>query len=506
MQDSPSPETARGERWVVVVLFVLLLAQAVFLWQHQGTVAGAADSSGYLNSARRLAEGKSSLPIQFIAGIDNEALPEYVEEVYAPLGYRAPRRDGTISPVYPVGLPLLLAGMATVTGWAAAPGCTIVLHALLALLLLYQLGREFGLPPGWSLLGVLMLAVSPLFVHLAVLTMSDVPALLWVTLTVVAAMRAQRHPGWAVAAGFALGVAVLVRPTNGLVLIPAMMAIGWNPPRLGLLMAGGVPAALGLVAYNLHTYAEVLVSGYYNPAGTFGLIHVGPTLVHYAIWLPVSLTPLVVGILALPWARRVSGRNKLVLGSWVGALFGFYAIYIYTREDYWFMRFLLPAFPALIVACLLVLRSLAGRSGLRKSRLVSPAAAWLSVALIVVVHGSLWGRAMRSFRTAQDERKYQVTASWAQRHLTMDTVVMAAQDSGALFYYTELQVLRPDWLNPEEFHHAAENIRKQGRPLYAVLKVFEKDRIFFRHLPGNWVKEATVGDSSIWRYEWPDEG
>ena len=503
MQDPTGGKSEQWERLAAVVLPVLLVIQAVLLWHHQGTVAGAADSSGYLNSAWRLARGEYSLPIQFIEGVEAEGLPDYVEEVYAPLGYRAARRNGTISPVYPVGLPLLLAGVATTTGWEAAAGCTIVLHALLALLLVYKLGREFGLPRGWSLLGSLLLGVSPLFLHMAVLTMSDVPALTWTTACLLAALRAKRHPGWATAAGLALGIAVLVRPTNILVIIPAIIALGWKPGHLLLFITGGIPAALVLVAYNLKTYGQILVSGYFNPPGSFAPHHVAPTLAHYAVWLPILLTPLVVAALALPWARGVRRREKLILGTWIAAQLGFYAVYVYTREDYWFLRFLLPAFPALTIACLLVLRGLAGRTRGRISRRVPAAVAWVAVALMVVVHGSLWTRSLRSFRTAEDELNYRTTALWAQNHLPADSVVFAMQDSGALFYYTELQLLRPDWLSPGEFRYFAQAIHKEERPIYAILKFYEEAKMFMRHLPGNWILEARVGDSSMWRLRKP---
>jgi len=495
VHDTTAPR-ASLERFVPALLAVIVVCLAVSIWRNGGAVAGSADTSGYMNSARLLARGEFSVPIRTVEGVDAATLAGYTDEIYAPLGFRAVLRNGTISPTYPIGLPMMIAAMATVTGWDAAPGLVVGLHALLGVLLVYALGREFGLPPGWSAIGALGLAASPLYFYLSLFTMSDVPAMAWTIATILLARRAARHPAWAVAAGCALGMAVLIRPTNVLALLPVGVALGWRLRSVIWFAVGGLPAAGLLGYYNLHAYGSMLSSGYYVPPGTFALHHAGPTLAHYATWLPKLLTPLVLAALALPWARHTGAREKWILGLWGLTFLGFYAVYAYTRVEWWFLRFVLPGLPALIVGALLVVHYYGGRFFAR----VSPAILCVVVAAIVATNGLYRIPRQHTRVIGQAENDFRATASWAQRHLPRESVILAMQNSGALFYYTDFRVLTSVWFEPEQFRRAVPKIRAAGRPIYAVLQDFEQAESF-AHIPGNWVKVDRVFTRTVWRLE-----
>ena len=47
-----------------------------------------------------------------------------------------------------------------------------------------------------------------------------------------------------------------------------------------------------------------------------------------------------------------------MLGLWAGLLTGLYAFYFHSGETWWYLRFILPAFPVLILAALVVLQRL----------------------------------------------------------------------------------------------------------------------------------------------------
>jgi len=460
-----------------------------------GAWAGGADSSGYLNSARLLAHGEISAVIRPVAGVDAETLPGYGDYIYTPLGFRPTDVGGLISPIYPIGLPLLIVAVAGMTNWIYAAGLTVGIHAILGVLLVYALGRESGLSRGWSALGCVLLGLSPLYHFMSLQMMSDVPALVWATGAVLCAWRARQHPAWAPAAGFALGFAVLVRPTNALALLPALIALGWNAPRLLLFALGGLPAVATLARYNLLAYGNIFTIGYFNPADSFALHRVDSTLWFYAIWLPVLLTPLMLAAWLLPWARDLSVRWRLILGSWVLVFFLFYSTYVFTHQAWWFLRFLLPAFPPLIVAALHVLHGYAGRQPGR----VSPRLAWIAVALMIFIQGMAWTRTLRALRVGEDERAYKVTASWLQDHLPPQAIVCTMQDSGALFYYTDFTLVRSDLLQPDQFRALVQVAHASGRPIYAALQNFEQDDTFQKHLPGNWAKVERVRVTTIWK-------
>ena len=57
-----------------------------------------------------------------------------------------------------------------------------------------------------------------------------------------------------------------------------------------------------------------------------------------------------VAALATPWVPVARRRELAVLGLWAALLIGFYAFYFHSGESWWYLRFILPAFPALLLA------------------------------------------------------------------------------------------------------------------------------------------------------------
>lgn len=489
------------EKYVPWFLALVLTGQAIFLGCFMGAFAGAADSSGYMNLARMLTRREYSTSVRPIAGVDEKTLPGYSDHIYAPLGFRPLTTPGRISGIYPAGFPFIIKSVATVTGWGSAAGLTMGIHAILGVLLVYVLGRESGLSPGWSAMGALMLGVSPLYHFMSLETMSDVPALVWTTGGILCAWRAQRHPAWALAAGFIVGFAVLIRPTNALILLPAAIAVGRNVPRLIVFALGGIPVVVALACYNSAAYGKIFTTGYFNSPDSFALHRVDSTFLHYAAWLPVLLTPLVVAALALPWTRGLTRRWKWILGSWVVVFLGFYSTYVFTHMAWWFLRFVLPAFPPLIVAALHGLRGFSGR----KPGRVSPPVAWLAVAGIIFIHGAVWTRVLRGYKSGADERNYRETASWLQANLPPQAIICTMQNSGALFYYTDFTLLRWDAIAPDQFRVIADVARAAGRPLYATLMNYEVDDAgaFQKHMPGRWEVVGRVRAFTVWKFVFP---
>lgn len=487
------------ERWLPTVFVMALLGQAILLWSSMGACAGGADSSGYLNTARLLAQGKTSATLRTIAAPRAAQSPDISADVYTPLGFRPMLGNGKISSIYPIGLPLLIAATSMITSWQCGPGLVIGLHAILGVLVVYALGRCTGLSPGWSALGSLILGASPLYIFLSLQVFSDVPALVWTTMAALAAFRARDNPRWAVAAGATWGIAVLVRPTDVLALLPIALLLGPGWRRIALFVAGGLPMAVLFCAYGERAYGSAFSLGYFNPPDSFALHRVDSTFWRYLYWLPVLLTPVVTAIVALPWAKTASKRWRLVLGVWIVVFLGFYSTYLFTHMTWWFLRFLLPAFPPLIVGALHVLRSFSGR---RPGR-IAPAAAWCAVSCMVLLHGALWTRALHARYVGAQERRYRDTAQWMTTHLPADSIVCAMQDSGALFYYTGFTVVRWDWLQPRQFAEIVRMARADRRPLYAALQHSEETEglAFTKHIPGNWQTVGQIGATTVWRFE-----
>jgi hypothetical protein len=473
-----------------------IAAYAAMLAAFVGAVPGGSDSSGYFNEARLFARGRIHADMRALPGLPADEAPPYL---YVPLGFKpAPGSRERMVPTYPPGLPLLLVPAAWLVGWGHAGDVVLILHALAGLALTYALGRRCGLSPPWSLLGAAVLAASPLYLYTSLWALSDVPATAWATAAVVAAWASRERPAWALASGACVTVAFLVRPNNFLILLPIAVALGPSPLRLLAAGLATLPGIAAWMAINRSAYGAYLQSGYGAIGNEFHPALIPGTLAHCARWLPLLLSPIVMaapGVLAL--ARRAP-RTTAILGTWVLAYVAFFLPYRWTHENWWFLRYLLPAAPALIVAGLLALQ--AGGSWLY-ARLPRP---WLpalgrALLLTAVAVEAAEIIPLDAWAIGRGERKYGHVAAWLEAHVPPTAAVVATQFSGALFCDTKLTLVRSDQLDGATAQRVRAAARFGGVPLYAVLFPFERDAA--AALPGRWTPVGSVEDVIILRLE-----
>ena len=81
-----------------------------------------------------------------------------------------------------------------------------------------------------------------------------------------------------------------------------------------------------------------------------------PSLRLYLWGLPLLLTPLVFLAAGLPFLLRKEPLRASALVAWIVCLLGFYSFYRCTHETLWYLRFVMPAFPALAIGAMMVLR------------------------------------------------------------------------------------------------------------------------------------------------------
>src|SRR5688500_9651939 len=327
-------------RFAIVGIFI---AYAVLLFRNTSLAAGGPDESGYMNAARMIASGTLRLEVDALArlGLD----PSFLD-VFTPLGFNS-TGERSIVPAYPPGLPVHL----LVAGHYVSP-----LLALGCLLLTYALGRELGLTPAYATAAAAILAVTPQFILFALQVMSDVPATFWALLAVLLALKSERRPVLAIAAGAAMAIGVCVRPTNVLVALPVVLAM---QGRLGLLLraaAGALPPLIALLWFQNAVYGSPFATGYGTPGQVISFDGFGEKLVFYSTWMARTLTPLIapLGLLVL-FHRRVVLWHRALLAAWYLVFLLFYCGWG-LFEEWWYTRFLLPATPAIIIAALLLVR------------------------------------------------------------------------------------------------------------------------------------------------------
>lgn len=486
-----SPWLRLAGAWRGAALIGLAL-YAAFLWRHASIQPGGSDSSGYFNLARLMTEGRLHVPARTIEGLPLKDMPAFA---YLPLGFR-PTGDGvTITPTYPPGLSGFFAASAVGFGWEVGPKLVLMLHAIAGVFLTYGLARQAGVRPVTAALGGLLLAASPLYLQLSVYAMSDLPAMVWCAAALWLAGRGTICA--AGVSGLAVGIAVLIRPSNVFVLVPVVLALGLNWRRLVALAAGGAPAAVTFGWFNFAAYGSAVATGYGDVSSLFSREWVLPALAHYARWLPMALSPLVVLAVGLPWRWMHERRAVLVHGTWIVGLFGFYAFYYHTHEVWWYLRFVLPAFPSLLVAIVLVADALASRWSVR-----TQAVAWPLAAALALANGNFWEKRYALRHTGEGEKVYHDAIALVSAQVPARGVIVTMQASGALFWGTPNTLLRWDNID-DAWPKAVAGAQRAGQPVYALLFEFEEKDAFGVKTPGRWTKMQTHERFALWRYDGP---
>jgi hypothetical protein len=485
--------------WFRLVVCTAGVAWVVVVWTHVGGYASGADQSGYMNSARLLAAGRVTTPMRAVPALPPATMPR---STYMPLGFRV-TGNADLAPTYPIGLPLVVMAVAQVTGWERAADVTMVLFALAGVALTFWLARECGLSPPVSALAALILATSPLYFFMSLTLMSDTPALVWTTAAILLAWRSRDDARWAVLSGVALSLAVLTRPTDILAIVPLAVCLGVSPRRWIWLAAGGMPGAALLLRYNMAAYGAAVTTGYGDVTSLFGPQNVALSLSNYIRWLPVLLTP--IGVLApgLPALVRRAPRLVTVLLLWMAVFLVFYLFYYHTHETWWYLRFILPAFPPLIVGSLWVTRVLLERwtSRRRMPTLIRGARGAVILAALIVWHNFEWGWWLNAFEAGFGAHAYRQAADWSSTHLPRGAAILAMEVSGSFLYYTDFPVVRWDFLDRTAVDRIETEAAAGRLQLYAVLFPYEiTDLKFFTRIPGTWERVEAIRHVTVWRF------
>jgi hypothetical protein len=488
-----SSEPGRLPRWLVLGA---LAGFAILIGWFYGPFAGGADSSGYFNSARLFTEARLTMPMRTVPELGSQPWPHFV-----PLGFVGSDGTSVITPTYPCGLPLHFAIAGLVLGWSWGATAVGILTAVGAVVCFYLCAREMEVSPFLAAAGSVALGASPMFLFIAVQPLSDLLAMTWCTAAMAAALRARKSGvGAAVFSGVAFSIAVLVRPSD-FIMLPALMLVLWHWRRLFAAGLGAIPGGLWMAWYQNHLYGDPLRSGYGDIFGAFATKWFEPTMALYGSWLPrvLPLCVLVVPLAAfLPWRRQ--WRELSAMFFWGLSLVFFYAFYSVTHEVWWCMRFILPAFPPIVLLAVLGLDRIAGKaSEARRGRIV------LALACVVAAGTTIdswWGNrtTFHPFWSKIGEEAYADATRWSAAHLPPQSIVATLYASGAFYFYTDFPIVRWDTMSTEAFANHARALLKSGRPFYAVLLPLEAREAFDSgRVPGTWEHIADVNGAGVWK-------
>ena len=430
------------------------------------TTAGGADSYGYVSQAG-LWLGRQLTVQQDIVRSSPWPL---AAETWAPLGYRASSRDReAIVPLYAPGLPLAMAALQAIGGFCAA-FIVVPLTGALAVWVTYALGLRLFHASRIGLAAAVLVATSPIFLYQLMNPMSDVPATAaWALALWLAVLDLP------LAAGAAAGAALLIRP-NLIPLAGALLLwLALSRGRWLSFLAGLVPFALAVAAINASLYESPLVSGYGRLADLYSASYVITNVRQFSSWMLTTQTAIVLAPLlyfAAPHLYPLTAvrRPRMLLAGVAAAVVLSYLFYL-PFDAWWYLRFLLPLWPIMMILTAASLDALA-RLAIRASavRVVLLAAA---VALLAA-NGIRIANARYAFDIGRAERRYIDVARFVTSRTEPEAVMIALQHSGTLRMYAGRLTLRFDQLDPLWLDRAIVFLQARGRHPYIVVEGGER--------------------------------
>lgn len=473
-------------RWAARVLpFTVPMAAmaALYVGIHYGSFAAAgSDSYGYVSQARFWLNGIPRVQQPWVLDFpwDNR------EWIFSPLGYRPFSPDGTIVPTYPAGLPMLMAVFLAVFG-ANGPFYVAPVLAALAVWFTYMLGRDTTGSRSVGALAAALLVASPAFLTHVMVPMSDVPAAAGWTLVAVLALK--QKP---LAAGIVTGLALFIRPNLILLALMPGFAWRWKPEPLVRFATGLVPGIVAVMIVNFLLYGGPLTNGYGTLVELYAFGALPLNLRNYIAWLVQTETPLIL-LAVIPLFVRTALHEesgdvsaRACLSALVGLTFLSYVFY--ATFDHWFyLRFLLPAYPALLVLMVAALRWLAWKIPV-EARV--PAIALICAAIIPF--GVNAGRHEGVFNVAAYEGRHIRAAQEVASRTPPDAIVLAVQHSGSVRYYADRITLRYDWLKDDALDSALRDVTAKGRRVFLVVDDAEEKEFRARFSPSN--RGAQLGE------------
>ncbi len=514
-------EASRASTWLVTAAAIWTLSVGIGF----GTFAsGGADSYGYVGQARLLAHGRLTDTIP----VSRDYQWPNVEYTLTPLGFTKGRSPGVIAPLYPPGLPLLLAPFSLLS--ESAVYVVVPIFGVLLIWATYCFGARCGdrAAGAWA---AMFLSVSPTFLNQVVQPMSDVPcAACWLAALVTSSRASVRA---SLGSGVLCSLAILIRPNLApLALIVAFVCVsssseGLRPsdsptlslasrfagslrsrgslryarsrrPRAALprrstdrsdgakvgrvgslarsfaglralsFPGGIVPGLVVLGWIQFVRYGSPFASGYGTVSDVFAFEYVVPNLNRYPRWITESHTPFVwLWLLAPVWIVRCAKNQRLAWSAFAlsVAVWLAYLPYLFFQPNEWFYtRFLLPAIPIMIL-----FSTASVLAGIRALPAVWRVPAAVVVLLLVGTPSLRYAQQNGVFDVRKQERKYPLAGEFVRTRGPANAFVLAAQHSGSIRYYANRPTLRWDLLSPTRLDQVLAAVRAQGyEPLLVV--------------------------------------
>ena len=449
-----------------VALLLTSVVVAVGIANNSWAVGGS-DSYSYASQMDLWSRGELKVPVTMAS----EAPWPDALATFTPFGYAAVAREAAIAPITPPGLPLLMAAFKSIGGHAAA-FLVVPLTGGLLVWSTFLIGRRLD-SDRLGLAGAWLVATSPTFLMMFKSQMSDVPAAAFWTVATYWILGTTISS--AVAAGLAASLAILIRPN----LLPlAAVLAGWTMfaakrHRLAAFAFATLPGCLVVAAINSRLFGSPLTSGYGELSSLFAAENIDNTISSYVRWLVETQTPLVfagIGMLAIAPSRFSSDahdRSAMRLLAWLTVTtWVVYAAYP-AFDAWWFLRFLLPSWPAMFIGTAALIIWLFDHRGARGR------VSTVAVLIALGAYGLVVTAQRHVFVRDEGERRYATIAHLVAAQTEPSAMIFASIHAGSLRYYAGRATVRFDLLDTRWLDRAAEWLHEHGRHPYVLIEDWE---------------------------------
>jgi hypothetical protein len=496
------------QRRAAIAVAALVVAVVLAALQWGSRALGGADGYAYVTEAGLIRAGSLAIHEDVV----RESPWPGALGTWTPIGFRElPKvRDG-ITPVYPPGFPLLIALFQLLFGFCGA-FWVVPICAGATVWLTYLLGRRLFEGSGIAVTAAVLVAASPVFLNQSMVVMSDVPATAAWTLALVLALS-----NYSFSSGLAAAAAIMIRPNlapaaGALILWTALCDVEagrstgrsrWSTARV---VAGIAPAVAAIAWLNAALYGSPLESGYGELQDLYSGRYLWRNVSQFSNWIAQTDTP-IVALALLFFARprlfapaRVPFA-RVLLGAFAAVVVASYLFYL-PFDAWWYLRFLLPAWPIVMVLTAAALDAVA-------CRVVSRHAA-LAVATIVLAlagHGVVAAANRSAFELWYGESRYVDVATYLGATTDPAAVFISWQHTGSIRFYADRLTLHFARLDPGWLDRAIARLQANGRRPYIVLDRGEVDRFRQRFAARNragaldWTPSAVTEDSSVVVYD-----
>jgi len=457
--------------------------------------ASGADSFAYISQAALWRAGQLQIPVTLAP---DAPWPEHVR-TFAPFGYRpAPAGTPQLVPITAPGVPIAMAVLQRIGGYRLAFLVTPIAGGLLVLCT-FGIGRRVHSDRAGAI-AALLVASSPALLYMLMWPMSDVPAaacaaaMTWLVLA--------GTPRTSLLAGLAAAVGMLTRTNLVTIAAAALVWLAFRNRRHALLFVAGLaPGAFVIAALNVHWFGAVLASGYGSAEHLLAISRVPVNAWRFALWLletsPViwiGVAEMTSGVVFFTSRRKILPTSSSAMTLFLLTAAGAVSVYLLydTHEEWWYLRFLLPAWPALFVPAAVALTELAGRN--RASAVAAAAIIVLSTAGGVVV-----ARERGVFSVGEGERRYVSVARLVDQATEPDAVIITSQHAGTVWFYANRTTIRYDVLDPLWLDRAVRWLADRGRHPYILLEDWEHPLFEARFKSANRMGDLSYSPMVAWQ-------